>query len=185
MQNSLLFLVKTLSDLYLVTFVLRLILQRVGADFYNPVSQFVLHATNPVVTRANRIVPTVRGIELPALVALIALQCLVTWLLLALANVNFTGPGFAQYVFFRLINLTLWLYSICLIGYIVLSWILAIQYNSSLRPLLGAIDEIVAPVLRPVRRILPTIGGLDLSPIPVFILIQAVEIALPLPGFLS
>ena len=61
---------------------------------------------------------------------------------------------------------------------------MTIQYNSSLRALLGAIDEIVAPVLRPVRRFLPTIGGLDLSPIPVFILIQAIEIALPLPGFL-
>lgn len=184
MQNSLLFLVKTLSDLYLVTFVLRLILQRVGADFYNPMSQFVLRVTNPVVARARRIVPTVGGVDLPTLAALVVLQCLVTWLLLALANVNFSGPGFAQYVFFRLINLTLWLYSICLIGFIVLSWVMAIQYNSSLRSLFGAIDEIVAPVLRPVRRILPTIGGLDLSPIPVFILIQAIEIALPLPVFL-
>ena len=184
MQNSLLFLVKTLSDLYLVTFVLRLILQRVGADFYNPVSQFVLRVSNPIVKRARRIVPSVGAIDLPTLASLIVLQCLVTWLLLALANVNFTGPVIAQYVFFRLINLTLWLYSICLIGYIVLSWIMAIQYNSSLRSLLGATDEIVAPVLRPVRRFLPMIGGLDLSPIPVFILIQAIEIALPLPLFL-
>ncbi len=184
MQNSLLFLVKTLSDLYLVTFVLRLILQRVGADFYNPVSQFVLRVTNPVVIRARRIVPSAGGIDLPTLASLIILQCLVTWLLLALANVNFNGPAFVQYVFFRLINLTLWLYSICLIGYIVLSWIMVIQYNSSLRSLLSAIDEIVAPILRPVRRFLPTIGGLDLSPIPVFILIQAIEIALPLPIFL-
>lgn len=184
MQNSLLFLLKTLSDMYLVTFVLRLILQRVGADFYNPVSQFVLQVTNPVVARVGRIVPSVPTIDLPTLVTLIALQCLVTWLLLALANVIYGGGQFVQYVFFRLINLTLWLYSICLIGYIVLSWIMTIQYNSSLRALLGAIDEIVAPVLRPVRRFLPMIGGLDLSPIPVFILIQAIEIALPLPGFL-
>ena len=184
MQNSLLFLVKTLSDLYLLTFVLRLILHRVGTDFYNPVYLFVVQVTNPVVLRARRMVPATRGIDLPTLAVLIAFECLATWLLLALANVSVSGLEFVQYAFFRLVNLTLWLYSICLIGYIILSWITMAHYNSSLQTLLGAIGEIVGPVLRPVRRFIPSIGGFDLSPAPVFILIEAIAIALPLPGFL-
>ena len=159
MQNSLLFLAKTLTDLYLAAFILRLILQRIGADFYSPLSQVVLRVTDPVVLRARRIVPSAGPIDLPTLASLIVLQCLATWLLLALATVNFTTPAFAQYVFFRLINLTLRLYAICLIGYIVLGWIMAFQYNSALRSLLAALDEIVAPLLRPVRRILRRSAG--------------------------
>ncbi len=180
MQNSLFFLVKTLSELYLLTFLLRFVLQWIRADFYNPISQFILRVTNPIVTPARRILPPARGVDIPTLAVLVVLECLATWVLLSLANATAPGLVFVQYVFFRLVRLTLWLYSISILVYVILSWIAQASYS----PVAVLLGELVGPVLRPVRRLLPSIGGLDLSPLLVLIAIQALMIALPLPPFL-
>ena len=180
MQNSLIFIARTLSDLYLLTLLLRLILQFIRADYYNPLAQFILKVTNPVVVPARRILPSVGGVDVPTLVVLIALQCLATWLLLFLAGATVPLANFAVYVGLRLISLTLWFYSVGILIYVVLSWIPQGRYS----PVARILGEIVDPVLRPARRLLPSFGGLDLSPLLVLILIQALVIALPLPALL-
>lgn len=180
MQNALIFLVKTISDLYLLTFLLRFVLQWVRADFYNPISQFVLKATSPLVTPARRLLPSAGSIDVPTLVVLFLLECLATWLLLGLAGLSPSVVELLQLVILRLITLTLWFYTIALIVYVVLSWIAQTHYS----PVAALLADIVNPVLRPVRRFIPPIGGLDLSPLLIIILIQAASIALPLPNFL-
>jgi YggT family protein len=180
MQNSLIFIVKTLTDLYLLTYLLRFILQWVRADYYNPLAQFILNVTNPLVVPARRLLPPAGGIDLPTLVVLILLECLATWMLIALAGASVPVGTFLAYVGLRLINLTLWFYSIGILIYVILSWVAPGQPN----PMRRVLAEIVEPVLRPVRRLLPPIGGLDLSPLLVLIAIQAAIIALPLPGML-
>jgi len=180
MQNSLFFIVKTLADLYLLTFVVRFILQWIQADFYNPISQFILRVTNPLVVPVRRLLPSVRGIDVPTLTVLVLLQGLTTWSLLAIADVSVSAIEIVQYVLMRLVSLTLWFYSISILICVILSWIAQVQYS----PAVAILRQIVEPVLRPVRRLLPPIGGLDLSPLLVLIVIQAIVIALPLPGLL-
>jgi YggT family protein len=170
----LIFLIKTFSDLYLLCFLLRVLLQAVRADFYNPISQFIVRATNPLVKPARRIAPSVRGLDLPTIIVLILLELVVTAVLLALFNVR---PGFDQLIWlalFRLVALVLWTYTVCIFVYVVLSWVAQASYS----PIAMLIGQVVEPVLRPARRLLPALGGLDLSPLIVLVLIQAASIAL-------
>jgi YggT family protein len=179
MQYALIYLVKTISDLYLLTFLLRFVMQWARADFYNPLAQFVVRVTNPLVVPARRFLPRARFIDAPTLIVLLALEALATWILLAIGSFSVPGGYFVTLVILRLVNLTLWLYTLAILIYAVLSWI-----NQGYTPIGALLDDLVAPVLRPVRRVVPLIGGLDLSPLIVLVLIQAVRVALPLPGLL-
>lgn len=176
MRTALLFLVKTLSELYLLTFLLRFILQWVRADFYNPFSQFVIRVTDPLVVPARRIVPRRGKFDFPCLAVLLALQAAVTWLILAIAGYAATPDELVLDVVLSLVNLTLSLYTISILVYVILSWVAQAHYS----PIAMILGQIVGPVLRPVRRILPPIAGLDLSPLLVLILIYALQLALPL-----
>jgi YggT family protein len=108
------------------------------------------------------------------------LECLVTWLLLTMAGAAIAVDTYVLYVVLRLISLTLWLYSISILVYVVLSFLAHVTYS----PIAMLLGQVVGPVLRPVRRILPPIGGLDLSPWVVLVLLQALMIALQLPPYL-
>lgn len=180
MNNAVIFLVKTLSNLYLLTFLLRFILQWVRADFYNPFSQSIVKVTNPLVVPARRLLPSVRSIDLPTLVVLVLLQCAFTFLLLRVGGFSVPIDTFFFFVALRLVSLVLWTYTICIFIYVILSWVAPASYS----PIALVVGQVIAPVLTPVRRIMPPIGGLDLSPLLVLILIQAVTIALPLPAYL-
>ena len=167
------FLVKTFTDLYLLVFMLRLILQWVRADYYNPISQFVIKVTDPLVVPARRILPSVGKLDTPTLVVLVLLQCLVTYLLLLLIDFTPSAGTFIYLVVIRLIRLVIWTYTIALFGYVILSWVAQARYS----PIAMVLGQVVGPLLRPVRRILPPIGGLDLSPMLVLILLYAASIA--------
>lgn len=180
MLNAAFFLIKSFSDLYLATFLLRFVLQRVGADFYNPFSQFIVKVTNPLVVPARRFLPSAAGFDLPTLIVLAVLECLVTWLLLTLVGGALAPESFLLFVVLRLVSLTLWLYSISILVYVILSWVAQASYS----PIAMLLGQVVGPILRPVRRILPPIAGLDLSPLVVLLLMQALMIALPLPAYL-
>jgi YggT family protein len=172
--SALIFLVKTFSDLYLLCFLLRILLQAVRADFYNPISQFIVRVTNPLVKPARRMVPSAGGIDLPTMVVLVVLQLLVTAIMLALIGVSAGIGQLIWLVLFRLIALLLWAYTICIFVYVILSWLAQASYS----PIAMLLGHVVEPVLRPARRLLPPLGGLDLSPLIVLVLIQAALIAL-------
>lgn len=181
MQSALIFLVKALADLYLLTFLLRFILQWVRAGYYNPLSQFVLKVTSPLVIPARRVLPSVAGLDVPTLVVLVILEGIATWLLTMLAGISLPIPTFLLYVLLRLVALTLWFYTVALLAYVILSWFGGGRGN----PVATVLGELVEPVLRPVRRLLPAIGGFDLSPLLVMLLCQTAVIALRLPWFLG
>jgi len=180
MQNALIFLVKTLADLYVLTFLLRFIMQWTRADFHNPFADVILRVTNPLVRPARRMLPSARGIDLPTLLLLLALEALATLLLLALARVSMPPGAFVVTVVLRLVNLTIWFYTIAIFVYVILSWVGQGRYT----PIGALLADLVEPVLAPARRILPPISGIDLSPLLVLILLQAVSIALPLDMYL-
>ena len=173
-MNALIFLIETFSRLYLLTFLLRIMLQVARADFHNPISQFVVQVTNPLVVPARRIIPSLRGFDLPTLVVLLGLQLIFSALIFALSGFL---PSIGQLLWiavFELLNAAVWAYIICLFGYVILSWVGQASYN----PFAVFLGQIVVPVLRPARRLLPQVGGLDLSPMVVIILLMAVLIAI-------
>ena len=181
MSAAAFFIVKTLLELYLLTFMLRFLLQWVRADFHNPLSQFIVRVTNPLVRPLRKIVPGWRGMDLSSLVALCALELGVTTGLVYLAD---TGLHFGAIVYFaalRILVLLIRLYFFGILIYAVLSWVSPGQWN----PVTGLLASLTEPVLRPVRRIIPQIGGLDLSPLFVLIGLQALLILVRLPPFLA
>ena len=92
MRDSLLFLIRTLSHLYLLLFLLRFIMQWVRADFYNPLAQFIVKATDPLVAPARKVIPATARFDLPTLVLLILLEVIVTWLLLYFGSLLCPSP---------------------------------------------------------------------------------------------
>ena len=180
MRDSFFFLIRVLSHLYLLLFLLRFIMQWIRADFYNPLAQFIVRATNPLVVPTRRLIPASSGIDLPTLVLLVLLEVIATWLLLYVASAPATLIQFAGFVLLRLVSLTLSLYTWTILVYVILGWISPGGYH----PLTMMLAELNEPVLRPIRRLLPPISGLDLSPLLAVILIQALSLAIPLPNLL-
>jgi YggT family protein len=174
-MQSLLFIVDALSGLYISMFALRFILQWIRASYQSPLAQFVLQVTAPVVVPARRVLPSVRGIDLPTLVVIFVLECVATLLLYAIIGFVPAIDAFLAAVLLRLVALTLWLYCTALFIYVVMSWLGGEIYN----PSAATLGAIVAPLLRPFRRLMPPIAGFDVSPVIVLILLQAVIYALP------
>lgn len=180
MRDSLFFLIRILSHLYLLLFLLRFIMHWIRADFYNPLAQFVVRATNLLVVPARRVIPATATIDLPTLAVLVIIEAIATWLLLSVASVPWTWGVFASYVLFRLVNLALSLYTWTILVYVILSWVGPSGYH----PLTMMLSELNQPILGRIRRILPPISGLDLSPLLAVILIQAISVAIPLPNLM-
>lgn len=182
MNAALFFVIKTLLDLYLIAFILRFLLQWSRADFHNPLSQFILRITDPIVRPLRRVVPGWRGLDLSPLAALVLLQLVITWLLFLMVAGAAMPPGtLVWYALLRIIVGTIRLYFFAILVHVVLSWVSPGHWN----PLISVLNSLVAPVLRPVRRVIPPIGGLDLSPLFVLIGLQALLIMIRLPGHLA
>lgn len=177
MQNALTFIVKTLLDLYIITFVLRFILQWVRADFRNPITQFFVRVTNPLVIPARRLIPSIRGFDTATMVVVLLLELVVTIILVNLTCLN--EPDFIQVIgltLLRFVYLALRIALFVILIYVVLSWINPGTYN----PAISLLTSIAEPLLKPVRRFIPPIGGLDLSALFTLIAIQALTMLLPI-----
>lgn len=182
MNAALFFVIKTLLDLYLIAYILRFLLQWARADFHNPLSQFILRITDPIVRPLRRVVPGWRGLDLSPLIALLLLQLLVTAILVFMATGAVMGAGtLFYYAVLRIIVGTIRLYFFAILVHVVLSWVSPGTWN----PLVSVLHSLTGPVLRPVRRVVPPIGGLDLSPLFVLIGLQALLILVRLPGYLA
>jgi YggT family protein len=163
----------TVSSLYLMIIILRFIFQMSRADFYNPISQFVVKATNPLLIPFRRIVPSAGGVDTASIVLAVIFQSLVISIKLLVL-----GGGLANPIFIialsvvMILDMVLEIYFWSLIIMIISSWIAP----GSGHPALVLINQIVEPIMQPFRKILPPMGGLDLSPIFAFLVIQVLEV---------
>ena len=170
-----LYLVQTVIGIYLLIMLMRFVLQLSMADFYNPVSQFLVRATNPLVLPVRRILPA-RGRFDPASLALAVLIQLLAIIAILFMN-GFSLPSVSLLLAWSvvgIIGLLVKIYFFALLGMIILSWVAPGNSN----PAAYLMYQITEPVMAPFRRVLPSMGGLDFSPILVFILINIVQIAL-------
>jgi len=177
MRDALTFIFRTLVDLYIITFVLRLILQWVRADTRNPLVYFILRVTNPAVMPLRRYVPPLGGLDTATLIVVFALELVAAIVLINLACIGDTNIiQLIEIAALRLIRVTLLIYMIVVLVYVILSWVSPGSYN----PAAMLLSTIAEPALKPFRRLIPSIGGLDLSPLFAIIAIQAIMIMLPL-----
>ena len=165
-----LFLVDTVLGIYILIVLLRFLFQLVRVDFYNPLSQFIVKASNPPLARLHQLIPSLWGIDLGAIVLLLILEGLrlsVTALMLGhtprVGGVLILSIG-------ELLKLAVYVVVFSIFVRTLLSWVSSGTGNPMAR-LLGSFTE---PLLAPARRLLPATGGLDLSPILVFVALMLI-----------
>ena len=169
------YLVQTACALYLLAVILRMLLALARADFYNPLSQFVVRVTNPLVAPLRRMIPPVGRVDTASLVLALAIQTISTLAVLALLGYR---PGSLLLVLvwslIGILALVVKIYFFAILAMIIFSWIAPQAHH----PGLALLYQLTEPVMAPFRRLLPPLGGLDLSPILVFVCINVLEILL-------
>ncbi len=168
LSNAGVFLIQTLFGIYEVIILLRFLLQLVRADFYNPISQFIVKATNLPLRPLRRIIPGLAGMDIASLVLLLVVVIVELLLLSVVANLPLpTLPGMIALALVEILKLLIYVLLFSVFVLAILSWISQGGYN----PVANLLYQITAPLLRPARRLLPPMGGLDLSPMVVMIVL--------------
>lgn len=178
-SNAGLFLINVLFDLYIIAVVLRILLQLVRADFYNPVCQFVVRITNPLVLPLRRVIPSLGRFDLAAGVLVFLLKLLQLMLAGFLLDATAPLPAIAVFAVASVIQTLVNVFTVTILGQVILSWIDPYGQN----PFSSLLHRLNAPLLSPVRRRLPTIGGLDLSPLVVIVALQLAGMLVVAPVF--
>ena len=174
-SNAGLFLIKTVIGLYLLIVLLRFLFQLVRADFYNPISQFLVKATNPPLKPLRRVIPGLGGIDMASIILLIAIQVLEYVLIGLLPRYAIPAPaGLFVMSIADLLSLTINVFFFSILIQIIISWVNPHAYN----PIITLLHQLNEPILGRARRLIPPISGLDLSPIIVFIGLKLMEFLL-------
>jgi len=170
-MNAFKFLIEIAFDLFLMVVLLRFWLQLAKADFYNPLSQFIVKATSPLVNPLRKVIPGFAGIDVASLVlgfiiafAKVSIVMLIiygTWEPIS----ALIGSGITLVK--EAINLVFWV----LIIRAILSWV-----SQGNNPMEAVFHQLTEPMLKPIRKVIPPIGGLDLSVLVLIISIQFVQI---------
>jgi YggT family protein len=178
-MNAVVFLVPAIFNLILSVLILRVLLQLARANFYNPISQLIWRLTTPVVGPLARFIPRWKTLDIAGVLVLLAATIAYVWLLKALVPVFYIVGGWTdvlEIAALKIIALTVQLYVLSLFAQALLSW-LGPGVNNPNANILWSLNE---PLLRPVRRILPPFSGLDLSPIPVILILLTIDHVLSL-----
>jgi YggT family protein len=166
LTNAGIFLIDVLFGLYIFAVMLRFFLQVVRADFYNPLCQAIVTVTNPALRPLRRYVPAAGNLDSASIVLLLALQLVCSGLVMLLLGIVPGLFGLLIYALAELLSKTIYLFMFAVFIRIVISWIAPHSYN----PVLGVVDSITTPLLRPAQRVVPPLGGsIDLSPMLVII----------------
>lgn len=159
--NAFAFLVETLFTLYLAALLLRVLLEAVGAEYYNPVSQVLIRLTEPLVGPLARLIPRLGRINSAAIVLLLILQTIAVILVLSLSGYSVEPLQALLIAILRLVRMLLMTWIVLIIAEVILSWV-----GGAMRhPIIPLIYQLTRPVLEPIRRVVPGIAGLDLSPL--------------------
>ena len=175
--SVLVLIVETFVGLYLFAVMLRFLLQMVRADFYNPVSQILVKVTNPPLIPLRRIIPGIAGMDLASLVLALAVQALGITLLLIIQGTMAPASYILMWSGVKLLKLVYYIYFFGLLITVIASWIAPNNYN----PALELLRQILEPLMSPIRKMMPDLGGLDLSPIFAFLILQIFNILVITP----
>ena len=170
-NDAAIFIIQTLGSLYLLIVLMRFILQLVRANFYNPLCQFVVKATQPLLKPLRRVVPSMFGLDMSSLVLALLLQILLFVVILMLNGYQAFTVLLLPWGLIGIFSLFLKIIFWSMIISVILSWVAP----DSRSPGAELVAQITEPVLAPFRRLIPNLGGLDISPIFAFIAIQLLQ----------
>ncbi|PCJ86108.1 MAG: hypothetical protein COA54_09745 [Thiotrichaceae bacterium] len=158
-ENPFIFLVDTILSIYIAIMLLRFILQQVGADFYNPISQFIVKATQPLVGVARRYIPSVKKIDTASLALVFTLIIIKLVILFSIAGYPMDAQQLAIRGLYDLISLVFDIFIVALFVQAILSWV----NPDPNHPVSSLLRDLTFPILNPIRKFMPAMGGIDLS----------------------
>ena len=172
LNTAAIYVLQTIGSMYLLIILLRFVLQLVRADFYNPLSQFAVKATQPLLKPLRRIIPSLFGLDMSSLILAIIVQMILMALTLLLAYGTTGDPlHLLLWAIIGVTGLFLNIFFYALIISVILSWVAPGSHN----PGAQLVNQITEPLLAPLRRILPNLGGLDISPILAFMILKLLD----------
>ena len=169
-------LVNAIGGIYLLAVLLRFLLQIARADFYNPVSQAVVRLTDPMVRIFRGFIPGYRGIDFSSLILAVVVEALAICVMILLYGGSMPSLGFI--ITWAVVGVTYFIVNIyyyAIIGSIIMSFVMMFSGNMNPHPILHLIWQLTEPVMGPIRRVIPPMGGLDFSPIFIFIVIGLIQ----------
>jgi YggT family protein len=168
------FLISTLFSLYILAVMLRFLLGAVRADFYNPISQFLVRITNPLLIPLRKVIPSIGKFDSAAMILMIVLQLVAVTLVLLLRSQGITPAVLIIATLASLVSLLINVFMFAIIIQVIISWMNPGSYN----PLSSLLHSLTNPLLRPIRHIIPPIAGIDLSPLFALIALQVLRMLL-------
>lgn len=181
-SNAIVFIINSLAQLYILVLLLRLLMPLLRIPFNNPLSQGILRLTSPLVVPVRRLLPPVGRIDTATLVVAFGIQYLTILVIMLVLGLAPSIVPVTITAVVDLVILTIRLFVFAIIVRVILSWLAS---GGTPNPAVSLIDALTEPVLRPFRRLIPPIGGLDISPVFAIILLMAATILIaglkPLP----
>lgn len=178
MSQILVYVVQFLLHIVTVLFIARFLLQACRADFYNPISQGIVKATDPVLKPLRMILPGYRNLDLASFLAAVLAQVLLVFALTAITGQAYQGTVL-RLASFGLVKVVLFILAAYKYGILIVI-VAGFLAPGSYHPALTLLHQLTEPVLAPARKLIPALGGLDFSPILVFLLIGVLEQAVML-----
>ena len=166
--NPIILIIEAVSSLYILAVMLRFLLQWTGADFYNPISQFLVKATQPPLRLLRRYIPPIGKIDTSSLVLMAALQMLADFGIWMLRGVTIGVGSLTILSLMELINLLFNVFIFSIFARALLSWLNPGSFDATS----SVLYSLTEPVLRIGRRFVPDMGGVDLSPLAVLLFLQ-------------
>ncbi len=173
-MSAIFYLFELATSIIVGIFLLRFFMQLTRTSFRNQFAAAVVQVTNPLVMPLRKVIPGLKGLDLASLVAAAIVQ-IVVLLILYMIQTGGGIPGVTHTLvesFFSLLNLVFSIYVMTIFLRVILSWVNPDPRN----PVVSMLYSLTEPVLAPARRIIPALGGLDLSPLVVLVLLQALQI---------
>ena len=179
MNKALIFIIETFAQIYLLLLLLRLWLPILRADFHNPIAQGILRFTSPLVVPLRRLIPAIGRLDTATVIIALLVQCAILVIILAiLGQASYAlSDGLVPVLLTAVVKLVMLsnnMFFFAIFVKIILSWVAPHNVN----PITSLLTTLSEPVLRPFRRFVPPIGGLDISPIFAIVILQAINIVL-------
>ncbi len=171
-STALVFVVNALTSLYILVLLLRFWLPLLRADFRNPLAQGIFKLTSPLVIPVRRIIPAVGRLDTATILVTVAFQCLAILLILFIQGESAEVATIFLVAVIKLAMLSVNIFAYAILIRVILSWISPGQYN----PATAIIGTLTDPVLRPFQRLIPPLGGIDLTPMLAMISLFALNI---------
>lgn len=174
MTDPVIFLIDSLFSLYILAVLLRFLLQWCGADFYNPISQFLVKATHPPLKLLRRFVPSIGKIDTSSLVLVFTLQMLADFSILLLKGVTISIGALTILSLTQLVSLLINIFIYAVFARAILSWMNPGMFSAAS----SILHSLTEPLLNTCRKFIPDLGGMDLSPLAVLMMLQLAKMVI-------